>query len=396
MGKKLKIALTCPASIPATQFGGILFLCTDIAEQLGKKNHDVSIFTTDLDFANNTNTFNKNLPREEKLKFFKIKRSHVFFNLKLFFINPGMYNLLKKEKPDVIHAIGIRGFQAFVSALVSKFNNIPLIVSDQGGLFTHPDFNKGIINKILYRLQEPMIKFIINQADKIIVANEYEKFIFRKYADDNKLSMIFNGINYEKLLAIPFDFKIKYKIEKKIILFLGRFNSVKGIDYLLKSYSQIMAESDFNNTILVIMGADFGYQKDMEKLILKLNLQDKIIVLKKPTREEVISAYHACEFLVLPSRWEMSPLTPLEGFACKKPTISSELHGIPYVIENGVTGILVDPENPHQLTNAIRKFLGNSDLVSQMGNNGYKKVVEVFNSEHMTKKILEIYKSVIN
>ena len=52
MAKKLIIALTCPASIPATQFGGILFLCTDIAEQLGKKNHDVSIFTTDLDFAN--------------------------------------------------------------------------------------------------------------------------------------------------------------------------------------------------------------------------------------------------------------------------------------------------------------------------------------------------------
>ncbi len=396
MANNLKIALTCPASIPATQFGGILFLCTDIAEQLGKKNHDVSIFTTDLDFANNTNTFNKNLPREEKLEFFKIKRSHVFFNLKLYFINPGMYNLLKKEKPDIIHAIGIRGFQAFVSALVSKFNNIPLIVSDQGGLFTHPDFNKGIINKILYRLQEPMIKFIVNQADKIIVANQYEKSIFRKYVDDDKLSMISNGINYEKLLAIPFDFKLKYNIDKKMILFLGRFNSVKGIDYLLKSYSQVISESNFDNTILVIMGADFGYQKDMEKLILKLNLQDKIIVLKKPTRDEVISAYHACEFLVLPSRWEMSPLTPVEGFACKKPTISSKLHGIPYVIEDGVTGILVDPEKSHYLADAISKFLENPDLVSQMGNNGYKKVVEVFNSEHMTEKILEVYKLVIN
>jgi len=223
MEKKLKIALTCPASIPAVQFGGILFLCTDIAEQLGKKEHEVSIFTTDLDFANNTNTFNKNLPKEEKTEFFKIKRTHVIFSLKLYFINPGMYNLLKNYKPDIIHAIGIRGFQAFISALVSKFNNIPLIISDQGGLFTHPDFNKGIINKILYRLQEPMIKFIINQASKIIVANEYEKSIFKKYTNEEKLSIIFNGINYKKLLRIPFDFKTKYKIDKKFILFLGRF-----------------------------------------------------------------------------------------------------------------------------------------------------------------------------
>ena len=396
MEKKLKIALTCPASIPAVQFGGILFLCTDIAEQLGKKEHEVSIFTTDLDFANNTNTFNKNLPKEEKTEFFKIKRTHVIFSLKLYFINPGMYNLLKNDKPDIIHAIGIRGYQAFVSALVSKFNNIPLIISDQGGLFTHPDFNKGIINKILYRLQEPMIKFIINQASKIIVANEYEKSIFKKYTNEEKLSIIFNGINYKKLLRIPFDFKTKYKIDKKFILFLGRFNSVKGIDYLLKSYSQVVSRKDHQNIILVIMGADFGYQNEMEKLIQKLNLEDKIIVIKRPLREEVISAYHACEFLVLPSRWEMSPLTPVEGFACKKPTISSKLHGIPYVIEDGQTGLLVNPENTVDLTDAICKLLKDPDLVVQMGKNGYKKVEEVFNSNNMTKKILEVYKSVIN
>lgn len=396
MERKLKIALTCPASIPAIQFGGILFLGINIAEQLGKKGHNVSIFTTDLDFANNTNTFNKNLPRNEKLEFFNIKRSHVIFKLKLFFVNPGMYNMLKNDKPDIIHAIGIRGFQAFVSALVSKFNNIPLIISDQGGLFTHPDFNKGIINKILYRLQEPIIKFIINQAKKVIVANEYEKVIFKKYASDEKLCIVLNGINYQELLKPVIDFKIKYNIDKKFILFLGRFNTVKGIDYLLKAYSQIISEQISENIILVIMGVDFGYQNEMENLIIKLNLQDKILLLKKPSREDVISAYHSCEFLVLPSRWELSPLTPVEGFACKKPTISSKLHGIPYVIEDNVTGLLVDPENTSDLADAIRKFLKNPDLVIQMGKNGYNKVEEVFNSEHMTKKILEVYKSVIN
>ena len=55
----MKIALVCPASLPATQFGGILFLCVDIARESAKKGHDVTIYTTDLDFANNANTFNK-------------------------------------------------------------------------------------------------------------------------------------------------------------------------------------------------------------------------------------------------------------------------------------------------------------------------------------------------
>ena len=394
MEKKLKVALTCPASLPAVQFGGILFLCTDIAEELGKREHDVSIFTTDLDFANNTHTFNRDLPREEKLDSFKIKRSHVFFRLKLFFVNPGMYNSLKNDKPDVIHAIGIRGYQAFVSALVSRFNKIPLIVSDQGGLFTHPDFDRGATNKILYRLQEPVIKFIINQATKIIVANEYEKSIFKQYVDEEKLSVIFNGINYEKLLVPAYDFKAKYDMDKRFILFLGRFHSVKGIDYLLESFSQIAG--DFEDITLVIMGADFGYQDEMERLISELNLKNRVTVLERPTREDVIAAYHSCEFLVLPSRWEMSPLTPVEGFACKKPSISSKLHGIPHVVEDGFSGILVDPSDTRDLTGAIRRFLEDPELVAQMGRNGHKKVKNLFNSGHMAEKILEVYKSVIN
>jgi len=76
----MKIALVCPASLPATQFGGILFICVDIAKELSNENHDVTIYTTDLDFANNPKTFNKNLPRTEVIDKFKIKRSHVWLN----------------------------------------------------------------------------------------------------------------------------------------------------------------------------------------------------------------------------------------------------------------------------------------------------------------------------
>ena len=62
----MKIALVCPASLPATQFGGIMFLCVDIAKESSKQGHETVIFTTDLDFANNPKTFNKKLPRIEK------------------------------------------------------------------------------------------------------------------------------------------------------------------------------------------------------------------------------------------------------------------------------------------------------------------------------------------
>ena len=61
----MKIGLVCPASLPATQFGGIMFLCLDIARGSAALGHNITIYTTDLDFANNATTFNKNLPRKE-------------------------------------------------------------------------------------------------------------------------------------------------------------------------------------------------------------------------------------------------------------------------------------------------------------------------------------------
>ena len=160
----MKIALVCPASLPATQFGGILSLCVDIARESSNSGHDTTIFTTDLDFANNLKTFNKNLPRIETIENFKIKRSNVWFSVGLFYVNPGIYFDMLKEEYDVIHTIGVRSFQSYIAALVSKKKNVPLIISDQGGLTTHPDLkNSGLIRRIFYKLQSPMIGFVIRQ-----------------------------------------------------------------------------------------------------------------------------------------------------------------------------------------------------------------------------------------
>ena len=81
----MKIALVCPASLPATQFGGIMFLCVNIAKKLSNIGHDLTIYTTNLDFANNSNTFNRKLPKNEKIENFHIKRTNVWFSIFLFF-----------------------------------------------------------------------------------------------------------------------------------------------------------------------------------------------------------------------------------------------------------------------------------------------------------------------
>jgi glycosyltransferase involved in cell wall biosynthesis len=387
----MKIALACPASLPATQFGGILSLCVDIARESSNSGHDTTIFTTDLDFANNLKTFNKNLPRIETIENFKIKRSSVWFSIGLFYVNPGIYFDMLKEKCDVIHTVGVRSFQSYAAALVSKKRNIPLIISDQGGLTTHPDLkNGGLIKRVFYKLQSPMIRFVIGQSDKIIVANEYEKKIFSELGGENKIEIIENGINLEKMKS-DVDFKKKYAINHDYFLFLGRFHKVKGIDTLLKAMQLIKNHSLMSSVKLVIMGVNFGFEEEMLKMIKEMNLNDVVKVIKNPPREDVIAAYKESEFLVLPSRWELSPLTPLEGFAFKKPTISTKVHGIPYTLDDGKNSILVESENFNELSDKIIELLNDKTKCRELGINGYEHIRKKCNSQEMVKRILRVY-----
>ena len=392
----MKIALTCPASLPATQFGGILFLCIDIAKELSDKGHEIRIYTTDLDFANNPKTFSKKLPRIEIINKFKIYRSHVWFSLNLFFVNPYMYFQMLKYNPDVIHAIGVRSFQSFIAAIISRKKKVPLVISDQGGLTTHPNLKNGFFKKLLYKLQSPMIDFIINQASKISVANEYEKEIFMNFCDPSKIEIVRNGINLEIINTKTQKFKEKYKIENSFFLFLGRFDKIKGIDILLNALNLIKSHLEKSKTIVVLMGVDFGFESEMLKIIEELKLKNIVQIIKNPPREDVIAAYNESKFLVLPSRWELSPLTPLEGFAFKKPVISTNIHGIPYTIKNGENGLLVEPENYHSLANAILEFLYDEEKCVKFGLAGYELVINDCNSKIMAEKTLKIYQEVVN
>tara|TARA_Y100000590_G_scaffold468200_1_gene649961 strand:- start:1372 stop:2565 length:1194 start_codon:yes stop_codon:yes gene_type:complete len=391
----MKVALVCPASLPATQFGGIVFLAVDLAREISEMGHDVTIYTTDLDFSNGPNNFNKDLPRLEKYEKFKINRTHVVFSLKLFFINNSMYKQIENDKPEIIHTIGLRSYQSIIAWRISKKLRIPLIVSDQGGLTTHPFLTESnIFVKILYRIQDFFIKKIINDAKAISAANEYEKEIFVNINKKVNVKIIRNGVDLKKLVS-RINFREKYQIDSKFMLFVGRFSKSKGIETLINSLNLIKSEKELSKIKLVIMGVDFGFEKSMEQLIKKFDLSKRVLIIKNPPREDVISAYGESEFLILPSQWELSPLVPLESFAFKKPVISTRSHGIPFTVQDNKNGILVEPENPIELANAIKELLLDSNLRNRLGLFGYNFVHEECNCVSMAKNSLELYKQVL-
>ena len=391
----MKIAIVCPASLPATQFGGIVFLAVDIAREISALGHDVTIYTTDLDFSNGPNKFNQKLPRTEKIENYFINRTHSWFSVKLFFINPGIYKQILQDKPDIIHTIGLRSFQSIMAWLVSKKIKSPLISTDQGGLTTHPFLKEsGLFFNLIYKIQNYFIKLILKHSSIVCAANEYEKNIFLELYQKSNVEIVRNGVNLKSLVSNQ-NFRENYQIESDFILFVGRFSKSKGIDVLLDAINKIKDDLVKLNTKLVIMGVDFGYEDEMMATIEKQDLKKFIKIIKNPPREDVISAYGESEFLVLPSVWELSPLVPLESFAFKKPVISTNSHGIPYTVQNNKNGILVEPDNPTELANAIKNLLQNPDLIQKLGEEGYNFVKSECNCVSMASNVLNLYEKTL-
>ncbi|CAI9832045.1 Glycosyl transferase group 1 [Nitrosopumilaceae archaeon] len=361
----MKVAITCPASFPATQFGGIMFLAFNIARMARANGHDPTIYTTDLDFAREGDgLFNRDLPAEEERDGVRIRRSHVYARIQRFFINPGICSMIKKDKPDIIHAVGIRGFQSLAAALASKSLGVPLVVSDQGGLGTHPNAGRGA-TRILYRLQEPAIRMIIHRATRIIAANEYEKRIFSEYCDPAKIRIVRNGIDLGSIASPPFDYKSRHNLPR-FLLFVGRLDHSKGPDILLRAARILKDSGKLDGAKILLMGPDFGFEGEVRSLIRDLDLGDVAVLVPNPSRDDVISAYHGCEFLVLPSRWEMSPLTPVEGFACGRTVVSSRIDGVADVIRDGVDGLLFEPESHEDLAEKTASLLDDPGLVKRL------------------------------
>lgn len=143
------------------------------------------------------------------------------------------------------------------------------------------------------------------------------------------------------------------------------------------------------------MGVDFGFQKIMYRMIDDLKISNKILVITNPAREDVIQAYRESKFLVLPSRWELSPLTHLEAFAFRKAVISTDVHGIPYTMKHNEHGLLIKP-NAKFLGEAIIELLNNEKMCDNFGQAGFDLVMNTCNSTKMAENTLKLYKELVN
>jgi glycosyltransferase involved in cell wall biosynthesis len=222
-------------------------------------------------------------------------------------------------------------------------------------------------------------RFLVQSSDLIILPSDtYRERLLQAFPGARaKTIFIHNGVNPAQFSSTENgrnrDGRNRY------ILCIALLNEWKGIDVLLKASKSLLAADDALRLVLI---GDGPLRRELEALASSLGIRNQTDFLGGKGAADVASLLRGCEVFALPSRAESFGVVITEAMACKKPVVATKVGGIPEIIENGKTGILVEPDDPEAMAEALRSVLADNDLKRTLGENGYSRVLERFCFDH--------------
>ena len=388
---EMKILHVVPSFAPCFSHGGVVNASYQIAKKQVENGHDVTVYTTDscnerLKFENNYNV------DVDGIKVFYFKNISNAFKNKLTIDTPaGSVNYLRKTISDfdIIHIHEHRHSLAIATHRYAKRNNVPYVLQAHGSVL--PFFQKQQLKEIFDRFWG---FDILHDASRVLALTEVEKEQYLKMGvSGQKIEIVPLGINLNEYGNLPDkgNFKSKYNIDEndKLILFLGRIHEIKGLDLLISAFNQIQNES----VKLAIVGGDYGFRGELEKLINEYELGDKVLFPGVLTGQDKIEALVDCDIFVMPSRYESFTTSGLEAMACSKPIILTKNNHIHTWVNDNVG--LVCEFDDEELSDCMKTLLNDDELCEKFGKSGRKLIEEKYNWNEVSKQIEGIYKNCI-
>jgi len=173
-------------------------------------------------------------------------------------------------------------------------------------------------------------------------------------------------------------------------LFLGRMIPHKGVDWLLRSLRRV--ESD----VVIDLGGAGGHESEYRALARQYGLESRTRFLGWLSPEHVGHALSTARALVFPSVWhEPGGTVAFEAMAHAKPVIVSRVGGMPEVVEDGVTGLIVPPGDDAALAHAVDTLATDQSLAQRMGAAGLRHATERYNLDAHVAQLMNLYQGVL-
>ena len=220
---------------------------------------------------------------------------------------------------------------------------------------------------------------------KIAVSEPAKEFASKYFSGD--YSIIPNGVDVERFSpnVLPIGEFLDGKVN---ILFVGRLEKRKGLNYLLKAYRKVKRE--LPNCRLIIVGPGIKLRRKYERQVLLEGIEDVVFVGQVPY-DELPRFYKTADVFCAPATsWESFGIVLLEAMAVGKPVVASNVEGYASLITRGVEGLLVPPKDEGTLAQALLSLIEDEPLRQQMGAMGRLKAQD-YSWENIARRVLDYY-----
>jgi len=236
-------------------------------------------------------------------------------------------------------------------------------------------------------------------VDRIIAVSHYLKSELTKNykIDESLIEVIYNGIDVELFNPNVRGDEIRQRHgleDKPVVLYLGRLAPYKGVQFLMRAVPLVLREVP--NAKFLVAGSMRYDMLNLHGIAKSLDIESSVIFTGFVPNRLVPKLYACCDVFCYPSLWEGFGLTPGEAEASGKPVVAFNTCAIPEVVEDGRTGILVEPRNYIQLASAIVSLLKDWDLRRKMGLEARRRVLRLFSWDNAVNQTLKLYKEVLS
>jgi D-inositol-3-phosphate glycosyltransferase len=250
---------------------------------------------------------------------------------------------------------------------------------------------------------------VIKAADKIIAATPAEnaQLLWLYQADDEKILVIPPGVDIARFYPIPPDEAKEYIGVPpcgRMLLFVGRIEPLKGLDVLIQAIAMMRHNGVYkeNPFCLAVIGGDSDETEEqanremarIKDLTGRYGLQDLVTFLGRKSQDSLPYYYSAAEAVVVPSQYESFGMVALEAMACGTPVVASQIGGLAYLVQDGLTGYTVPVDEPKELAKRIANLLYDEGLRERMGKRAVQ-VAQDYAWEKIATRLVVVYESLL-
>jgi D-inositol-3-phosphate glycosyltransferase len=246
---------------------------------------------------------------------------------------------------------------------------------------------------------------VMHIADRIVAATpaEFAQLQWLYQADTRKIVIIPPGVDLSHFYPIPVDEAKEFigvQPCEQVILYVGRIEPLKGIDVLIEAIA-IMQRKGVRVCLSVIGGdpeqdpeSDNGEMSRLQVLREKYGLEDLITFLGRRSQDTLPYYYSAAMAVVVPSHYESFGMVALEAMACGTPVVASQVGGLAFLIQDGVTGYTVPVDEPQALAERLITLNNDSALRKRMGEQAANFARE-YSWDKIASRIVKLYTALL-